>query len=380
MWNRMRELLEIREEIDAVDRRIVKLYEERMALATQVAEYKLSVGRPVYDGERERSKLAELSAMAESAFTAKGIRELFEHIMTTSRNRQYQLMTERGRKGAFGVLKEEHLELAGARVVYQGVEGAYSQQATREFFGAEADSRNVDTWREAMEAIRKGEADYAVLPLENSTAGIISENYDLLVEYDNYIIGEQVISIDHALLGNPGTSLTDIRQVYSHPQALLQCASYLEKHREWEQISTKNTAVSAKRIKEEGKPYQAAIAGKINAELYGLQVLADGIQDNKDNFTRFIIVTGRPIYTDHASRVSLCFEIPHESGALYRILGHFIYNGLNMTSIQSRPIRDRAWEYRFFVEFEGRLDETAVQTALNGISQETIAMRILGTI
>jgi chorismate mutase/prephenate dehydratase len=375
----MRDLLELRAEIDKIDNQIVELYEERMAVAEEVALYKIANDRPVFDREREHSKLATLSAKAHSDFNAYGIRELFDQIMAMSRKKQYQLLTENGKKEAIDFTAVDELDFENARIVFQGVEGAYSEQAMKEFFGRHCDNFHVDTWKDAMEAIRNGEADYAVLPIENSSAGIVSENYDLLVEYDNYIVGEQIIPIEHALLGLPGASLSDVRTVYSHPQALMQCAGYLEEHRDWEKISLKNTAMAARKVKEDGDPAQAAIAGKTNADIYGLQVLDSAIQDNKNNSTRFIIVTGRKIYRKKAEKMSICFEIPHESGSLYRMLSHFIYNSLNMTNIQSRPIGGKNWEYRFFVDFEGTFEDTAVQNAMRGLKEETTYLKILGT-
>jgi chorismate mutase/prephenate dehydratase len=153
----------------------------------------------------------------------------------------------------------------------------------------------------------------------------------------------------------------------------------LEEHRDWEKISLKNTAMAARKVKEDGDPAQAAIAGKTNADIYGLQVLNSAIQDNKNNSTRFIIVTGRKIYRKKAEKMSICFEIPHESGSLYRMLSHFIYNSLNMTNIQSRPIGGKNWEYRFFVDFEGTFEDTAVQNAMRGLKEETTYLKILGT-
>lgn len=377
----MRDLNGIRQDIDDIDSQIIRLYQERMGLTEQVAEYKLNTGKAILDRHRELDKLRVLSAMGGTAFESKGIWELFEQIMTTSRNRQYQLLSQNGVWEDTGFEEVERMELSDCTIVYQGVEGAYSQQAMREFFGEDCDSRShpVDTWRDAMEAIRTGEARYAVLPLENSSAGIVPENYDLLVEYDNPIVGEQIIAVDHALLGLPGARVEDITQVYSHPQALMQCSRYLEQHRQWQKTSMKNTAVSAKKVMEDGDIHSAAIAGRINAGLYGLEILDQSIQNKKNNYTRFIIVTGDRIYTKASTKISLCFEIPHESGSLYRSLGHFIYNGLNMTNIQSRPIGDRPWEYRFFVDFEGRLGDPAVRTALRGLREETGSMKILGT-
>jgi chorismate mutase/prephenate dehydratase len=375
----MKDLLELRDEIDRIDDQIVALYEERMKVSEAVAEYKIANGRPVFDKEREKSKLETLSAKAHSSFNRHGIRELFDQIMSMSRKKQYQLLTEHGVALEQEFTCQERFDYSGARIVFQGVEGAYSQQAMMEYFGAGCDSYHVDTWKDAMEAIKNNEADFAVLPIENSSAGIVSENYDLLVAYDNYIVGEQIIKIEHALLGLPGAELSDIATVYSHPQALMQCGGYLEERRNWEKISLKNTAMAAKKIMEDGRKNQAAIASRITADIYGLQVLDSGIQDNPNNSTRFIIVTGKKVYRRDASRISICFEIPHESGSLYHMLSHFIYNNLNMTNIQSRPIKDRNWEYRFFIDFEGSFVDHAVQNALRGLREETTSLKILGT-
>ena len=180
------------------------------------------------------------------------------------------------------------------------------------------------------------------------------------------------------LLGLPEAELSDIDQVYSHPQALMQCSKILEEHRDWEKISLKNTAVSAKKVKEDGKKNQAAIASKLTAELYGLKILKENLSNNADNYTRFIIVTGKHVFEKDAKKVSICFEIPHQSGSLYNALAHFIYNDLNMTKIESRPIPQRKWEYRFFVDFEGNLSDPAVKNALRGLQAESAKFRIFG--
>lgn len=375
----MKDLLEIRKEIDIIDEQIVKLYEKRMAIAEEVAAFKIANHKPVFDKERENVKLETLENHAHSEFNRHGVRELFDQIMSMSRKKQYQLLTENGiiQESQFTCIGD--IDTKNAKVVFQGVEGAYSQQAMHEFFGKDCYSFNVETWKDAMEAIKNGYADYAVLPIENSSAGIVSENYDLLVEYDNYIIAEQIIKIEHALLGCENAQLSDIKTVYSHPQALMQCSDYLDERRDLEKISLKNTAMAAKKIKEDNDPTQAAIAGKITADLYDLKVLDEAIQNNKNNSTRFIIVTGKKVYRKDASKISICFEIPHESGSLYHMISHFIYNGLNMTNIQSRPIQGKNWEYRFFVDFEGTFEDDSVQNALRGLSEETTSLKILGT-
>ncbi len=374
----MKDLKELREEIDKIDRQMVSLYQERMEIATGVAEYKIETGKKVFDKEREESKLATLTALGDSDFNKNGIRELFEQIMSMSRKRQYQLLTAHGIYEKPDFTEVEKLDYREARIVFQGTEGAYSQLALKEYFGENTDSYHVETWRDAMEAIRNGEADYAVLPIENSSAGIVSENYDLMVEYDNCIVGEQIIKIDHALLGLPEAELSDITDVYSHPQALMQCGSYLESHREWEKHSLKNTAMAAQKIKADGKKNKAAIASSLTADIYGLKILEESIQENKTNATRFIIVSGKRIFTRNAVKISVCFEIPHESGSLYHMLSHFIYNGINMNRIESRPVQGKNWEYRFFIDFDGNLNDAAVQNALQGLKEETISLKILG--
>lgn len=375
----MEDLLKLRDEIDKIDNQIVQLYEQRMEIAEGVARFKIATGKKVFDKEREDSKLKNLGGKATSAFTKIGIEELFKQIMAVSRKRQYQLLNEQGivEKTDFQIV--DNFVFPNTRVVFQGVEGAYSQQAMTEYFGKDCHSFHVETWKDAMEAIKNNEADFAVLPIENSSAGIVSENYDLLVEYDNYIVGEQIINIRHTLMGLPDANLDTIKSVYSHPQALMQCGDYLCEHSKWEKISMKNTAMAALKVKEDGDVTQAAIASELTAGIYGLKILDENISNSQNNATRFIIVTSKRICAKDAKRISICFEAAHESGSLYHMLSHFIYNNINMTNIQSRPIKDKNWEYRFFVDIEGTLQDTAVVNALKGIEEEAVSMKILGT-
>ena len=374
----MKDLQEIRKDIDVIDKKIVDLYKERMNLTSEVASYKIATGKQVLDRERELSKLTFLETLADSDFTKHGVRELFEQIMSTSRKKQYQLLTACGKIEELGFTEIPSLKTDGIRVVYQGVEGAYAHLALASYFGEETDRFHVETWRDAMEAIKNGEADYAVLPFENSSAGIVAENYDLLKEYGYYIVGEQKIKIDHCILGLAGADFTQIKKIYSHPQALAQCSKFLEKHREWEIIPEKNTAMAAKKVEEDADPTQAAIASSLTADLYGLHLLAEGVQNNSMNETRFIIVSRKNEYVAGAGKISICVQLKHESGALYHALSHFIYNGLNMTSIESRPIQGRNWEYQFFIDFDGNLKDAAVQNALRGLKEETLDLKIFG--
>ena len=372
------DLQHLRDQLDDIDGQIVHLYEKRMDICREVAEYKIENGKQVLDKEREKSKLQTLKAMASNDFYRHGVEELFEQIMSMSRKLQYQLLSKRGVIGRLPFMEVDSLKQVSARVVFQGVEGANSEAAMRAYFGDQVNSFHVESFRDAMEAIEEGMADFAVLPIENSSAGIVSSIYDLLVEFENYIVGEQVMKIENCLMSVKGAKLSDIRTVYSHPQALMQSAKYLEEHREWQQISMLNTAEAARMVAREQDPSKAAIANSLAAKLYDLKVLEPEMCSNAANSTRFIIVTNQKIYRKDAGKISICFEIPHESGSLYHAMSHFIYNGLNMCKIESRPIEGRNWEYRFFLDFEGNLNDSAVKNALRGLRDETRNMRILG--
>ncbi len=373
----MRDLAELRLEIDKIDRQMVELFEQRMGISREVAEYKVAVGKRILDKERENQKIEAVKALTHNEFNRHGVEELYKQLMAMSRKLQYQLMEEQA-LGRLPFVMVDKLEKENVRVVYQGVDGAYAQQAMFAFFGENVNHFHVERWRDAMDAIAEGMADYAVLPIENSTAGIVNDNYDLLEEYDNYIVGEQILSIQHALLGTPDAELSDIRTVYSHPQGLMQCARYLDEHRNWKQISLLNTAMAAQKVAEEHDKSQAAIASTLAAKQHGLKVLEEGINRSGGNSTRFLIVTNQPIFCRDAEKVSICFEVSHESGCLYNVLSHFIYNNLNMCRIESRPIADRNWEYHFFVDFEGNLNDSAVKNALRGIREEALNLKILG--
>ncbi|MEI3219433.1 MAG: prephenate dehydratase [Lachnoclostridium sp.] len=374
----MASLEELRKRLDEIDSQIVNLYEERMNVCGQVGEYKIETGKKVFDKNRECEKLNAVTANVKDDFYKKGLKELFEQLMAQSRKLQYQMLTQKGALGRLPFIGVDALDLDNARIVFQGTDGAYSQAAMYKYFGRDINSFHVQTFRDAMEAIEEGSADFAVLPIENSSAGMVSEMYDLLVEFENYIVGEVVLPVEHALAGIEGASISTIQRVYSHPQALMQSSRYLDEHRDWQQIGVANTAVAAKKILEEKDVTQAAICSEHAAEIYGLKILDNKINYNDNNSTRFIVVTNQKIFLKDAKKISICFEVAHESGSLYHLLSHFIYNDLNMTKIESRPIEGRTWEYRFFVDFEGNMSEGAVKNAIRGLREESKSLKILG--
>lgn len=374
----MTTLEELRIKIDAIDEQLVHLYEERMKMSEQVGAYKIEAGKKVFDKSREREKLEAVKNMTTNEFNRLGIEELYEQIMAMSRKLQYRLLTQQGTLGRLPFIEVESLNSEHAKVVYQGVKGANSQVAMKKFFGDKVHNSCVQTFRDAMETLEEGSVDYAVLPIENSSAGAVSQVYDLLVEFENFIVGEVTIPIEHALAGIKGAKITDIERVYSHPQGLLQSEKYLDEHRDWQQISVANTAVAAQKVLDDNDRKKAAICSEYAAEIYGLEVLKSKINHNDNNSTRFIVITNQKIFLKNAHKISICFEVPHESGSLYHILSHFIYNDLNMSKIESRPIEGRTWEYRFFVDFEGNMADPSVKNAIRGLREEARNMKILG--
>lgn len=372
------DLQEIRGQLDEIDSRLVELVEKRMELCQDVAEFKIRTGKPVYDPRREKEKLDAVMDMAAGDFNKKSMCGIFTQLMTISRRLQYRLLARKGLGPDTGFTMVEELKREGARIVYQGVKGAYSHGAAMQFFGADADMYHVASFEDAMVEVEEHRADYAVLPIENSTAGAVSGNYDNLVKHNLYIVGETQVSVTHALLGLKGAKIQDIRRVYSHPQALMQCSGFLNRNRQWTQYSVENTAGAAKKILEDQDMAQAAVASETAGRIYGLQVLEKAINQEKDNTTRFIILSSQPEYCRGADKVSISFEGLHKTGSLYNMLGHFLYNDVNMLMIESRPIEGRSWEYRFFVDVEGSLGDASIQNALKGISEEAVSMRILG--
>lgn len=372
------DLNEIREEIDQVDKQMVALFQRRMELAGEVAASKKESGKAIYDRQRELEKLEKLGELADSEFNRHSIEELFLQIMSISRRYQYNMLGDREHIISRNYTRIDALDITPeTRVVYQGVPGAFSEQAMLKFFGSHIINFNVEQFEDVLKVLEQEEADYGVLPIENSSAGFVTGVYHLLQEHDVTIVGAVDLEVTQALLGVRGAGIEDIETVYSHPQGLMQTKPYLEAHG-WKQISLANTAVSAQKIQQDGDKTQAAVASIRAAELYGLEVLQPSINTQKNNTTKFLVISKKKVYTKDANVISISFSLPHESGSLYNALGHFIFNNLNMTSIESEPLPDRQWEYRFFITFEGNLSNVSVQNAITGVRSESSDFKLLG--
>ncbi len=374
------DLKESRDKIDKIDRQIAELFEERMKVATDVAAYKRSTGKKVYDPVREEEKLKTLRGLSDNEFNKTGIEDLFRQIMSISRKYQYQVLgTENEIKQIFRQVNSFNTD-SDTRVVCFGEHGAYTEQAMEEVFGKDITAINKNTFKEVMETVANGEAKFGVLPIENTSTGGIADIYDLLLDYDITIVAEHVIKVEQALVGVPGTKLEDIKTVYSHPQGLMQCSKFFENH---PQISTKtysSTSAAAKKVAEDADKSQAAISSTRAAGIFGLDIIKEQVNHESMNYTRFIIISNQKIFLPDAGKISLSFEIKHQAGALYNMLSNFYYNGLNLTKIESRPIENRNWEYRFFVDIEGNLNQPEVGNALASISEFASKLVVLGNV
>ncbi len=373
----MIDLQDSRDKIDQIDRQIVELFEERMSIAKDVAEYKLQTGKAIYDRERELQKLEQVKNLASSNFNQHGVEELFSQIMSISRKLQYSLLADTQQEKVFKPYEELDYN-SDTKVAFFGEPGSYTEQAMCEFFQREVMGIPTETFKGVMELVQQGEVEYGILPIENSSTGGITDIFDLFMDYDNTIIGQHILKVEHVLMAPTGATLDSLQEVYSHEQGIWQCKAYFEDKTAITLKKADSTSAAAKQVASDGDITKGAIGSERAAKVYGLTILERGINRESLNRTRFIVITRKQIFQKDANKVSLCFEIPHESGSLYNMLSHIMHNNLNMTKIESRPISGRTWEYRFFVDFEGNLMDAGVRNAILGIQEESSNLRILG--
>ncbi len=246
------------------------------------------------------------------------------------------------------------------------------------FFGHDCDRMNLKNWEGVFRGVREGFGEYGVVPIENSSTGSINQVYDLLAKTGAYIVGEQTVKVDHCLMAPKGATLATIREVRSHEQGLFQCDAYLSAHPTWKQVAMLNTAAAAKAVAQARDPGLAAIGSRRAAALYGLEVLAQAINTNHSNYTRFVVVSPVMERRPGRNKVSALFTLPHRSGTLHRIMTVFALAGLNMMKLESRPVPGRNWEYLFFVDFTGDLTQPGMDEVLQDLSQCAEGFRVLG--
>ena len=378
----MTELERYRQEIDRIDGELVRLFLERMAVTGKVGEFKQREGIPVLDAARERQVIAAKTALTDDPARKADVAALYEGIMAISRRQQRHLVKEGSEDPGYAAyqadLARRREPVAAPRVAYQGEPGCYSEEAAAGYFGPDVNSVGLPWFNDVFSALERGEADYAVLPVENSSTGSIRQVYDLLAQYRYYIVGEWQVPVEHCLMALPGVGLSDIRKVYSHEQGLMQSEKYLDEHRDWHRVPTLDTAGSAKQVAGSGDRTAAAICSRRAAEIYGLHILAEGVNYNAMNHTRFVVVSPVLELRPERNKISAMFRLPHQSGSLHEILTIFAVQGLNLLKIESRPIPGRGWEYLFFLDFTGDVTAPELDGVLHELGQLAAEFRILG--
>jgi len=369
----------LRKEIDEIDKKILKLFEDRMELCKKVALYKKENNLPVFQPERERKLLNEKLNLVKDPALGDAVYDLFSLIMEKSRALQSKIIGDEVRKRRLReFIKINEKEIENPKIIYFGEEGSFSEEAAISHFGENAIRKNAKTFEDVFLAVEKGICDFGVLPIENTSTGSINDVYDLLAQYGCYIYGEIKIAINQCLLGVEGASVDTISEVFSHEQGFFQCKEFFKEHPDIKKTPYSSTSESAKYVKELGDITKGAIAGKRAAEKYGLKVLKENINYSKNNKTRFIIISKFLSIKDDANEISITFTLPHESGTLFNVLSTLAKNNLSMSRIESRPIQDKSFEYRFFVDFLGNLKEEYIKSALFDIMEKCLEFRLLG--
>ena len=358
------ELTNIRETIDRIDDEIIRLYVERMNAVKQVAEAKKTTGTPIRDHARERSIINRLTAASGDDY-APYVRTLYNQIFDLSRSYQSVLGTRKSPlaekiEKAVNETEGKHLP-DHALVACQGTEGAYSQQACEKLF-AYPDILYFETFDGVFSAVEKGMCRYGILPIENSTAGSVTQVYDLMEKHDFHIVGAHKLRIEHYLMGK--SSSGPIREVVSHEQALMQCSEYLKAHPEIKVTKMENTAVAAEYVATSSRTDIAAIASRSCAELYGLTILDSNISNSQSNYTRFICISRKPEIYPFARKISLMMVLKHEPGALNAVVSRLALEGVNLLKLESRPMPGREFEFRFFFDLEASAADPDIRRIL----------------
>ncbi|MBQ8741942.1 MAG: chorismate mutase [Clostridia bacterium] len=374
------DIKELRNKIDGIDKEIVRLYAERMAVSSQVADYKRENGLPVLDHKRERELLDKISDLAGDELE-RYARVLYESILATSRAYQDKKL---------GIATSLYSEISDSReqtgklfperasVACQGVEGAYSQIAAEGLFRLPSISY-YNTFEDVFTALDEGKCKYAVLPVENSTAGSVNKVYDLMRTHKFYIVRSMRIRIEHNLFALPGTKLSDIREIVSHEQALSQSADYIASLQNVRATPVLNTAIAAETVKRSGRHDLGALSSRACGDIYGLECLASSVQDRGANYTRFICISKELEIYPGADRTSFMMVISQRPGSLYRILSKLNACGINMRKLESRPLPDKDFQIMFYLDADISAYSPELPTLLAELQGECEELRYLGT-
>lgn len=366
----------IRKQLDEIDRRIVESLADRLNVVNSISSTKIEQNKLIRDLGREEAVLSHIRDLAEEAgldhyFVEQLFRDIIGHAV---RHQAHSLVDHQNKRSG----------TATVTVAYQGTDGAYSFDAAgHHFSGRYTDvvRTGFPTFQKAAEAVENKEVDYAILPIENTTAGSINDTYDLLGEKNLFIIGEEVLRIDHCLMAPEPVDIINIRRVISHPQAITQCGKFLSSLPRCHIESYTDTAMAARKVRDDADLSQAAIAGVKAAERYGLHVIARDIANQEENYTRFVIVSRTPVECDPQlnTKTSLVLAATHEKGALIRCLNVLDNYGINMTKLESRPRPNKPWQYMFYIDIEANVNDPTIKPALKELEEKAVFMKVFGS-
>lgn len=346
------DLSQYREQIDQIDDELIALFARRMETAAQIAQWKRQAGKPVMDASRERAKLLDVMEKCPAEFKDYAV-SLYSLLFELSRSYQHRILDSSNaltEQITAAIENTDPLFPKTATVACQGVEGAYSQLACEKLFRL-PNIFYFNSFDAVFSAIEKGLCRYGIIPLENSTAGSVNKVYDLMMRHNFRIVRSVRLKVDHNLLVKPGTRMEDIKEIYSHEQAINQCARYLQKFSGVKIIPCENTAMAAKYVSEAGSG-AAALSSRSCAKLYGLTCLEESVQDQGNNYTRFICISKDLEIYPGADRTSLMLVLPHTPGSLYKVLSRFYALGINLNKLESRPLPERDFEFMFYFDLD----------------------------
>jgi chorismate mutase/prephenate dehydratase len=374
------ELNDMRKTVDGIDNELVRLIIRRLDVAKDIAAYKKAHSLPVLDPQREREKLAEVAQKAGDEY-ARACETLFSVIFDLSRSVQHRITS--GESPVKDLIKKALSETepqfpVRPLVACQGVEGAYSQLASERLFPS-GSIMYFNTFESVFAAVEQGLCRYGVLPVENSTAGSVNRIYDLMTKYDFYIVRSCRLKIDHCLLANEGTALADIKEIFSHEQAIAQCQDFLKTLPNVRITPCENTAAAAKHVFESGRRDSAALSSRNCAALYGLSCLVNSAQDSGSNFTRFICISKKPEIYPGADRTSLMLVLPNRPGSLYSALARFNALGINLIKLESRPLANSDFEFMFYFDLDTSVYSDAFLRIFDDLQSAVTMLKYLGS-
>jgi len=359
---------DLRNQIDEIDSSLVSLFERRMEIVLKVAQYKKDNNVAILNKGREEAVIKKNLELVKNSDLFLEVEEFFKSVMEISRGYQnkklnIQQVLPTGKKLTVG---------------FYGVEGSFSEQALNEYFRGNVDKKAIGEFEDIFLELNYGKIDYGVIPIENSSTGAIAEVYDLLNKYNFYITGEKYLKISQNLMGIRGSTLDDIKEVYSHPQGLKQSMEFLKGYKQWKLVPYQSTAKSAELVKNKQDKTLAAIGSTKAAEIYELEILQKNVNSNATNMTRFVIIGKEMEPSPESNKTSLVLSTSHKAGSLCHVLKYFAENNINLLKIESRPIKDKPWEYFFYIDFEGNINEHKIIPTIDLIKKNSRYFKILG--